>query len=138
MGRKTETYPLVSFDLVWFFLRFGVGILHSIEKATQLVHGTPRLAASQRTYPWSGVISELVRPSTITRRRPGTGQDWGHPSEWGQVVTRRKRGIDSLFEHGMSSQAQENNMLAKQKSYRSRCGCIVFVLARGALPATGE
>lgn len=52
MGRKTETYPLVSFDLVWFFLRFGVGILHSIEKATQLVHGTPRLAASQRTYPW--------------------------------------------------------------------------------------
>lgn len=31
------------------FLRFGVGILQSIEKATQLVHGTPRLAASHRT-----------------------------------------------------------------------------------------
>jgi hypothetical protein len=31
------------------FLRFGVGILHSMEKATQLVHGTPRLAASHRT-----------------------------------------------------------------------------------------
>lgn len=31
------------------FLRFGVGILHSIENATQFVHGTPRLAASHRT-----------------------------------------------------------------------------------------
>jgi hypothetical protein len=31
------------------FFRFGVGILHSMEKATQFVHGTPRLAASQRT-----------------------------------------------------------------------------------------
>lgn len=32
------------------FLRFGVGILHSIWKATQFVHGTPRLAASHRTW----------------------------------------------------------------------------------------
>ena len=32
------------------FFRFGVGILHSMENATQFVHGTPRLAASQRTY----------------------------------------------------------------------------------------
>lgn len=32
------------------FLRLGVGMRHSIENATQLVHGTPRLAASQRTY----------------------------------------------------------------------------------------
>ena len=31
------------------FLRLGVGILHSIEKATQFVHGTPKLAASHRT-----------------------------------------------------------------------------------------
>lgn len=31
-----------------FFL-FGVGMRHSMEKATQLVQGTPRLAASQRT-----------------------------------------------------------------------------------------
>lgn len=32
------------------FLRLGVGILHSIWKATQFVHGTPRLAASHRTW----------------------------------------------------------------------------------------
>jgi hypothetical protein len=32
-----------------FFFRFGTGILHSMEKATQLVHGTPSEAASQRT-----------------------------------------------------------------------------------------
>ena len=31
------------------FLRLGTGILHSIEKATQFVHGTPREAASHRT-----------------------------------------------------------------------------------------
>jgi len=29
--------------------RFGVGILHSMEKATQFVQGTPKLAASHRT-----------------------------------------------------------------------------------------
>lgn len=44
-----STYRLSSLALFWVFLRFGVGILHSIEKATQLVQGTPRLAASQRT-----------------------------------------------------------------------------------------
>lgn len=32
------------------FLRLGDGMRHSIWKATQLVHGTPRLAASHRTY----------------------------------------------------------------------------------------
>lgn len=32
------------------FLRFGTGILHSIEKATQFVQGTPKLAASHLTY----------------------------------------------------------------------------------------
>ena len=31
------------------FLRLGVGMRHSMEKAVQLVQGTPRLAASQRT-----------------------------------------------------------------------------------------
>ena len=31
------------------FLRFGWGMRHSIEKATQFVQGTPRLAASHRT-----------------------------------------------------------------------------------------
>lgn len=31
------------------FLRFGAGMRHSMLKATQLVQGTPRLAASQRT-----------------------------------------------------------------------------------------
>lgn len=44
----TSTYLSVSF-LPAVFFRFGAGILHSMEKATQLVHGTPRLAASQRT-----------------------------------------------------------------------------------------
>jgi len=47
----TETY--LSESLAWEalcgFLRLGVGIRHSIWKATQLVQGTPRLAASQRT-----------------------------------------------------------------------------------------
>lgn len=54
-SRHAATYLSESFmrvlpaDAACVFLRFGVGILHSIEKATQLVHGTPRLAASQRT-----------------------------------------------------------------------------------------
>ena len=45
----------LAFPCVFFLL--GVGILHSMEKATQLVHGTPKLAASQRT--WSFAISIL-------------------------------------------------------------------------------
>ena len=49
-SQEPVTYTLPSFDLNWFFFLFGVGILHSIEKATQLVQGTPRLAASHRTY----------------------------------------------------------------------------------------
>jgi hypothetical protein len=40
---------LVCAPLFCAFFRLGVGMRHSIEKATQLVHGTPRLAASQRT-----------------------------------------------------------------------------------------
>lgn len=46
---RAGAYLSVSF-LPAVFLRFGVGILQSMEKATQLVHGTPRLAASHRTY----------------------------------------------------------------------------------------
>ena len=34
------------------FLRFVWGMRHSIEKATQFVQGTPRLAASHRTCWW--------------------------------------------------------------------------------------
>lgn len=41
---------LDSFCLEDVFFRLGEGILHSILKATQLVQGTPRLAASQRTF----------------------------------------------------------------------------------------
>ena len=37
-------------EAVWVFFLFGVGILHSIWNATQLVQGTPREAASQRTF----------------------------------------------------------------------------------------
>jgi len=40
---------LDSSTAFWAFLRFGVGMRHSIWKATQFVHGTPKLAASQRT-----------------------------------------------------------------------------------------
>lgn len=43
------SYLPVSFLADVFFL-LGAGILHSIENATQLVHGTPRLAASHRTW----------------------------------------------------------------------------------------
>lgn len=43
-----------SFEgLLWVFFLLGGGIMHSIEKATQLVHGTPRLAASHRTFQFS-------------------------------------------------------------------------------------
>lgn len=48
-GGGLSPYRLSSLALEEVFLRLGVGILHSMEKATQLVHGTPRLAASQRT-----------------------------------------------------------------------------------------
>lgn len=37
-------------EAVWVFFLLGVGILHSIWKATQLVQGMPREAASQRTF----------------------------------------------------------------------------------------
>jgi hypothetical protein len=58
-----QAYLLDSFCLDEVFLRLGEGILHSMLKATQLVQGTPRLAASQRTcetrqkrvHGWAGV-----------------------------------------------------------------------------------
>lgn len=37
-------------EAVWVFFLLGVGILHSIWNATQLVQGMPREAASQRTF----------------------------------------------------------------------------------------
>lgn len=37
-------------EAVWVFFLLGVGILHSIWKATQLVQGMPKEAASQRTF----------------------------------------------------------------------------------------
>ncbi len=50
-GRGCSAYLSESLD--WepgaFFL-LGDGMRHSIEKATQLVQGMPRLAASHRTY----------------------------------------------------------------------------------------
>jgi hypothetical protein len=41
----------VSFGRACVFFRLGAGMRHSMEKAVQLVQGTPRLAASHRTYP---------------------------------------------------------------------------------------
>lgn len=37
-------------EAVWVFFRLGWGILHSIWKATQLVHGMPKEAASHLTF----------------------------------------------------------------------------------------
>jgi hypothetical protein len=47
---RRGSYLSVSFARACVFLRLGVGMRHSMEKAVQLVHGTPRLAASHRTY----------------------------------------------------------------------------------------
>ena len=38
-------------DLFWAIFVFGTGILHLMEKARHLVHGTPPVAASHRTCP---------------------------------------------------------------------------------------
>jgi hypothetical protein len=78
-GRPGDsTYPLfVSFDLVWFFLRFGVGILHSMEKATQLVQGTPKLAASQRTCSRRFMVSNVhLQISAMTAEDKLTFRAW--------------------------------------------------------------
>ena len=45
-----DSYLSESLDLLAVFFRLGAGILHSIAKAVQLVHGTPKLAASHRTF----------------------------------------------------------------------------------------
>lgn len=37
-------------EAAWVFFRLGCGILHSIWKATQLVHGIPKEAASHLTF----------------------------------------------------------------------------------------
>ena len=59
-----QTYLSVSFAFpaappAVFFL-FGTGILHSIENATQFVHGTPRLAASHLTYVPIDQLAQLI------------------------------------------------------------------------------
>ena len=46
---RWKSYLSDSLIFVAVFFLFGLGILHSMLKATQFVHGTPRLAASQRT-----------------------------------------------------------------------------------------
>jgi hypothetical protein len=51
-GMRVSTNLSPSLGLAWVFFRFGVGMRHSMEKAVQFVQGTPRLAASQRT--WGG------------------------------------------------------------------------------------
>lgn len=43
--------------LACVFFLLGCGILQSIEKATQFVHGTPRLAASHRTCEFVNIVS---------------------------------------------------------------------------------
>ena len=48
--RKSRSCLSESFDFPCVFFLLGVGILHSMEKATQFVHGTPKLAASHRTW----------------------------------------------------------------------------------------
>lgn len=59
-----------AFPAVVFF-RFGAGILHSIEKATQFVHGTPKLAASHRTCS----RQHLTFHDAHQLRRPATGRN---------------------------------------------------------------
>lgn len=56
-----------SLALPWAFFRLGAGIRHSMLKATQFVHGTPRLAASQRTCHLESM--EATRPARMTTMR---------------------------------------------------------------------
>lgn len=49
---------------VCVFLRFGVGMRHSMEKAVQFVHGTPSEAASQRT--WAAVTIYRPRRAAVS------------------------------------------------------------------------
>lgn len=66
-------YLSESLDLPCVFFLLGAGILHSMEKATQLVHGTPKLAASQRTCAssFSKASESLEWPTTYLSRVTG-------------------------------------------------------------------
>lgn len=64
---KGRTYLSLSADFDCVFFRFGAGILHSMEKATQFVQGTPRLAASQRTY-YGRLGQQGEAPTTPSQR----------------------------------------------------------------------
>ena len=53
-GERVSLSPRSLWSASWaravcVFLRLGVGMRHSMEKAVQFVQGTPREAASQRT-----------------------------------------------------------------------------------------
>ena len=61
-------YLSTSFFPLPVFLRFGLGILHSMPKAVQFVHGTPKLAASHRTCRRQ---NRTVRSPSIHRARRG-------------------------------------------------------------------
>lgn len=50
IGRVMYLSESLVVEAVCVFFLLGVGILHSIWKATQLVQGMPREAASQRTF----------------------------------------------------------------------------------------
>lgn len=78
---RVATYPS-SFLPVPVFLRFGEGIRHSMPKAVQLVHGTPKLAASQRTYDGEStqtyatmLVSVLGQHSPYVRDMSDAGRD---------------------------------------------------------------
>ena len=65
-GGSIHAHLSSSFFPAVFFL-FGARILHSMEKATQFVHGTPKLAASQRICYVLGRISDPIGQMYITK-----------------------------------------------------------------------
>ena len=69
MDGWTDRWPYLSESLPLpdVFFRLGVGILHSMLKATQFVHGTPSEAASHRTYGHT-MMSEQTGPQWQRRR----------------------------------------------------------------------
>ena len=96
-GATACTYSLESLGLE-FFLRLGVGILHSIEKATQLVHGTPRLAASQRTCSVATGVRQRMRPGKATIIGEGrlTFRAWQvYAADKAQVSHMKSKGIQA-------------------------------------------
>ena len=79
-----------SFPFFCAFFLFGVGILHSMENATQLVQGTPKLAASQRTWAYQSASREWVSMGTgceASYLATVTGLCRAHPqvSRWTEV-----------------------------------------------------